>query len=97
VTEVWKWVKTAERAVELAFYRTRSGLEVDLLLTTPSGVLGIEAKSAERLGAADCRALREVGRSLGSAWRGGLVVHGGAKIERLEENIWAVPVDRLLV
>ena len=97
VTEVWKWVKTAERTVDLAFYRTRSGLEVDLLLTTPHGVLGIEAKSAERLGPADRRALREVGRSLGSAWRGGLVVHAGAKIEQLEKDIWAVPVDRLLV
>lgn len=97
VTEVWKWVKTAERAVDLAFYRTRSGLEVDLLLTTPHGVLGIEAKSAERLAPADRRALREVGSSLGSSWRGGLVVHGGPKLERLEENIWAVPVDRLLV
>jgi uncharacterized protein len=97
VTEVWKWVKTAERAVDLAFYRTRSGLEVDLLLTTTHGVLGIEAKSAERLGPVDRRALREVGRALGRSWRGGLVIHGGAKIERLEENIWAVPVDRLLV
>jgi len=29
--------------------------------------------------------------------RGGLVVHGGATIARLEGNIWAVPVERLLV
>ncbi|HXO40030.1 MAG TPA: hypothetical protein VN999_01175 [Thermoanaerobaculia bacterium] len=79
------------------FYRTRSGLEVDLLLTTAHGVLGIEAKSAERLGPVDRRVLREVGRALGRSWRGGLVIHGGSKIERLEENIWAVPVERLLV
>jgi predicted AAA+ superfamily ATPase len=97
VTEVWKWVKTAERAVDLAFYRTRSGLEVDLLLTTSHGILGIEAKAAERLGPVDRRALREVGRSLGTAWRGGLVIHSGARLDRLEDNIWAVPVDRLLV
>jgi predicted AAA+ superfamily ATPase len=30
VTEIHKWVKTAELPVDLAFYRTRSGLEVDL-------------------------------------------------------------------
>jgi predicted AAA+ superfamily ATPase len=35
VTEIHKWVRTAERGVEMAFYRTRSGLEVDLMLTTP--------------------------------------------------------------
>jgi uncharacterized protein len=97
VTEVWKWVKTAQRAVDLAFYRTRSGLEVDLLLTTPHGVLGIEAKAGELLGTARRRALRDVGRSLAGDWRGGLIVHGGTKLERLEPNLWAVPVERLLV
>lgn len=45
VTEVQKWVKTPELPVDLAFYRTRSGLEVDLLLTTPHGVWGIETKT----------------------------------------------------
>jgi predicted AAA+ superfamily ATPase len=97
VTEVWKWIKTTGRSADLSFYRTRSGLEIDLLLTTAHGVLGLEVKSGERLGPADWRALREVGRALGSAWRGGLVVHSGSRIERLEEKIWAVPVERLLV
>jgi hypothetical protein len=83
--------------VDLAFYRTRSGLEVDLLLTTPAGVVGIEAKSGERLGPAGQRTLREVGAALGGAWRGGLVVHSGPKLEKLEKGIWAVPVGRLLV
>lgn len=30
VAEIHKWVKTQERDAELAFYRTRSGMEVDL-------------------------------------------------------------------
>jgi predicted AAA+ superfamily ATPase len=97
VTEIQKWVKTAELPVDLAFYRTRSGLEVDLLVTTPDGVWGIEAKSASRLGASDRRALREVGEALGKTWRGGLVVHPGTAIQRLDHQIWSVPVDRLLV
>jgi hypothetical protein len=71
-------------------------LEVDLLITTPSGVLGIEIKSSERLGATDWRALRDVGTALGTAWRGGVVVHPGSRIDRLDDRIWAVPVDRLL-
>ena len=96
VTEIYKWVKTAELPVELAFYRTRSGLEVDLLVTTPHGVWGIEAKSASRLGSSDWRGLREVGEALGAAWRGGLVVYSGSSMQRLDRQIWAVPVDRLL-
>jgi predicted AAA+ superfamily ATPase len=96
VTEIYKWVKTAELPVELAFYRTRSGLEVDLLITTPHGVWGIEAKGASRLGSSDWRGLREVGEALGAAWRGGLVVYPGSSLQRLDRQTWAVPVNRLL-
>lgn len=97
VTEVHKWVTTAELPVDLSFYRTRSGLEVDLLITTPHGVWGIEAKAASRLGPSDWRALRDVGEALGPAWRGGLVVYSGNAVQRLDRQIWAVPVDRLLI
>jgi predicted AAA+ superfamily ATPase len=96
VTEVHKWIATNDRPVDLSFYRTRSGLEVDLLLTTPHGVLGVEVKAARRLGSADWRGLRDVGAALGSTWRGGIVVYRGATLERLGDGIWAVPVERLL-
>jgi uncharacterized protein len=97
VTEVQKWIKTADLPVDLSFYRTRSGLEVDLLVTTGHGVWGIEAKVSAKLGASDWRGLREVGEALGDRWRGGLIVHRGAAIQRLDQNIWAVPADRLFV
>lgn len=97
VTEIFKWIKSNERNADLNFYRTRSGLEVDLLLSTPSGVWGVEIKSAKRLGSADFRGLREVAEALGETWRGGVVVYTGATIEKLTNHIWAVPVERLLV
>jgi predicted AAA+ superfamily ATPase len=97
VTEVYKWVKTTERPVDLSFYRTRSGLEVDLLVTTPHGVWGIEAKAAAQIGPVGWRGLREVGRALGAAWRGGLVVYSGSAVQQLDHDLWAIPADRLLV
>ncbi len=97
VTEVQKWIKTADLPVDLSFYRTRSGLEVDLLMTTGHGIWGIEAKAGVKLGASDWRPLREVGEALGGRWRGGLIVHRGPAIQRLDQNIWAIPVDRLFV
>jgi len=96
VTEIFKWVKTADLPVDLSFYRTRSGLEVDLLLDTPDGVWGIEAKSAAEPGKRSARSLQQLGEALGDRWRGGLVVHGGRRVEQLGENLWAVPVSRLL-
>ncbi len=97
VTEIYKWIKTLERAAELAFYRTRSGLEVDLLISTSHGVWGLEIKSAARLGRGDWRGLRDIGAALASQWRGGLVVYRGDTLERLGPQVWAVPVSRLLV
>lgn len=97
VTEVVKWVRTMEREVESAFYRTRAGLEVDLLLTTSYGTWGIEAKAAARLASADWRGLRDVGEALGNQWRGGLVVYNGKTIEQLGQDIWAIPAGRLFV
>ena len=97
VTEIYKWVKTMERDAEMAFYRTRSGLEVDMLITTPEGIWGIEAKSAMRLGSSDWRSLREVGQALGAQWRGGMVVYTGKTLEQLDTNIWAMPIERLIV
>ena len=40
--------------------------------------------------------LREVGEALGATWRGGLVVYSGSSVQRLDRQVWAVPVDRLL-
>ncbi|MEZ4661816.1 MAG: DUF4143 domain-containing protein [Caldilineaceae bacterium] len=97
VTEVHKWIKTNELDVDLAFYRTHSGLEVDLLATTPHGIWGMEIKSSLRLASADWRSLKTVGEALGSQWRGGIVVYNGPTLEQLAPNIWAVPVARLLV
>ncbi|MBU0511859.1 MAG: ATP-binding protein [Chloroflexi bacterium] len=97
INEVFKWIKTNERDAELTFYRTRSGQEVDLLISTPEGVWGIEVKSARRLATSDWRGLRSVGDALGERWRGGFVVHNGAAIERHGLNLWALPAARLFV
>ncbi|HEX3529096.1 MAG TPA: DUF4143 domain-containing protein [Thermoanaerobaculia bacterium] len=97
VTEICKWIRTAGLAVDLTSYRSRSGLEVDLLLSTAQGVWGLVVKHGARARAADWRPLRRVGEALGDRWRGGLVVSAGARLERLDRGIWAVPADRLLV
>ena len=77
VGELMKWMKTAGRNGDLYFYRTRSGLEVDILLETPAGVIGMEIKNRRVIASKDVTALREVARGLGDRWRGGLVIYGG--------------------
>ena len=99
IAEVIKWVSTAAVPVDLSFYRTRSGLEVDLLVEGDGGVLGMEMKQRSRLAPRDFRPMRRLAEVLGERWTGGLVVNTGDRIECLDPGarIWAVPIHRLLV
>lgn len=97
VTEIYKWIKTMQIDCSIYYYRTRSGFEVDLLIETQKGIIGIEVKMREYISNVDIKGLRILAKSLGSLWLGGIVVYRGNKVERISnENIWAVPSWRLL-
>lgn len=97
VGEIYKWVKTARSDAELTFYRTQSGMELDLLLKTESGYVGIEIKSRKTIVKKDWRIMTRIATELKEEWKGGLVVHRGNRIIELdpELNIWAIPSRRL--
>jgi predicted AAA+ superfamily ATPase len=96
VSEMIKWMKTVQRQEEIYFYRTRSGLELDILLQTKKGMIGMEIKARSSVAPADLRPMREVAQGLGKEWRGGLVVYLGNSIRKVgEPNLWAVPSRRL--
>ena len=95
VAEAHKWIETMGRDARLSFWRTRSGREVDLVVTTPGGVLGLEVKGRARAGWRDTASLRALAEALGDEWAGGLVVHRGPDVEELGPNLWAVPAHRL--
>ena len=98
VIEVHKWLRTMGRTEQMRFYRTRSGLELDLLLgDDETGWLGLECKMRDRAHPSDLRAMKKVADALGAGWRGGLLVHRGTAIELLDadRSIWGVPVHRL--
>jgi hypothetical protein len=81
---------------DLCFYRTRSGLEVDILFESSDGVVGMEIKSRQVLAPKDTTGLKEIAAALGNKWRGGLVIYSGNEIKRIAEpHIWAVPSHRL--
>ena len=80
------------------FYRTLSGLELDLLIQTEHGFVGIEIKGRQTIVQSDIRPMKEVAAILGKKWLGGLVVYQGDEIKKLSEpDIWAVPSRRLFI
>lgn len=98
VGEVYKLVSTMALDSNLLFYRTRSGMEVDLLIETPCGVMAIEIKNRTTVSPSDTRSMRSLKESLGAEWLGGLVVYRGAEITPVsrDEAIWSVPAHRLI-
>ena len=98
VSEIVKWMQTTQRDGELFFYRTRSGLELDILLHTQRGIIGMEIKARKSVVPTDLRPMKEVSRTLGSEWCGGLIIYQGNTIDKIgEPNIWAVPSRRLFI
>jgi hypothetical protein len=97
VSEIVKWIKTAQRDVDIYFYRTRSGMELDLLLKTTNGFIGMEIKSRKLIRPTDWTSMKIVAERLGSEWLGGLIVNLGPQLRKVAEpNIWSVPSRRLL-
>jgi predicted AAA+ superfamily ATPase len=95
VGELVKWVKTMQKPGEMYFYRTRSGLELDIILRTPAGIIGIEIKGRRNLTPSDTRPMRDIASKI-PEWRGGLLLYRGDEIKKIAEpSIWAVPSYRL--
>ncbi len=96
ITEIYKWIKTMQRDCSLYFYRTRSGLEVDLLIETERGITAVEVKARETVSSVDIKGMKTIAEKLGNLWRGGIVVYRGSQIKKLTDNeIWAIPSWRL--
>lgn len=96
VAELIKWVKTTQKNADIYFYRTRSGMELDILLQTESGIVGMEIKAQKSTSWTNLRAMKEVASGLGSEWRGGLFIYQGNILKKIAEpNIWAIPSRRL--
>lgn len=98
VGELYKWIKTTQKNTEIYFYRTRSGLELDIILQTEYGIIGMEIKARKVISNKDLRPLKEVAFGLKDKWRLGLVVYQGNEIKKIAEpNIWAIPSRRLFI
>jgi len=94
-SEFMKLIRTKQLNAELFYYRTRSGLEVDFLLQTEKGLIGVEVKSRERVSSSDLSPMMRVAKALGDRWLGGMVVYRGTQLVQMNETCWAVPSHRL--
>ncbi len=78
----------------LHFWRTTTGDEVDFVLEHGRRVLGVEVKMSSKPSYRDAAGLRKFLKDYPAA-AGGILLHGGTTVQRLDENIMAVPWTEL--
>ena len=96
VGELRKQVSWADSRTALYFFRTATGLEVDVVLEQPDGsVAGIEVKASASVGASDFAALKTLRNQLGQLFRAGVVLYLGDQVVPFGDKLWLVPLPAL--
>ena len=94
--EIARQLTWANQSVELSHYRTKDGVEVDIVLENRRGqVVGIEVKAAATVRDADFRGLRHLQARLGDDFLAGFVLHLGEQTLPFGDRLRALPVDAL--
>lgn len=82
--------------VEIGYWRTSTGEEVDFVLESRGRLLPVEVKASTRPRLADCAHLRTFRQEYGRQARAGLLVHTGSTLEWLAPDLLAVPWWKLV-
>lgn len=96
VAEVRKQVSWMDGVAVVGHWRTRDGVEVDLVVERDQGsVVAFEVKAGSRVTGGDLAGLRVIRDSLGDAFVAGAVLHTGNRSYIADDRIFALPIDRL--
>ncbi len=96
VGEILKQVSWSDEIITASHFRTRDGLEVDLVLETWDGrVAAFEVKAGARIKDPDLDGLRLLRDRLGDRFAGGFVLNLGDLAYRKEDRISVLPLCRL--
>ena len=97
VGEVRKMITWMDGTYGVGYWPNREGDEVDLVVerSEDEAVIGLEVKAAARVRSRDWKGLRLLRDQIGSRFRAGLVMYTGDMPYRLDERIYAMPIDKL--
>ena len=97
VGEVRKMISWMDSPYGIGYWRDREGDEVDLVVerSEDEAVIGLEVKAASRVRPDDWKGLRLLRDRLGPRFQVGLVMYTGEMPYRLDERIYAMPIDKL--
>jgi len=90
------WRDARVERVELSFWRTTIGEEVDFVIEAGGRLLPVEVKATANPRLGDCAHLRTFREEYGRKARAGLLLHTGRTVEWLAPDVLAVPWWRVL-
>jgi predicted AAA+ superfamily ATPase len=90
------WRDARLERVELGYWRTATGEEVDFVIEAGGRLLPVEVKATARPRLADCAHLRSFRAEYGRKARAGILIHAGDTLEWLAPEVLAVPWWRIL-
>ena len=90
------WRDTRLDRIEILYWRTAAGEEVDFVIEAGEKLLPIEVKATSRARFRDIRHLLTFRSEYGSRALGGLLLHTGNTIDWLAPDILAVPWWKVL-
>ncbi len=96
VGELIRHASWLENVAGWGHWRTHDGQEVDLVIERDDGrVLAFEVKAAGQVAGHDVRHLRALREAIGDRFIGGIALYTGPRAYRLDDRLFAMPIDRL--
>jgi predicted AAA+ superfamily ATPase len=79
----------------ISHYRDKDNVEVDFVLERECRVVGIEVKASATVKTDDTRGLKRLQEAAGGALACGIILHDGERIQRIGDQLFAMPVSQL--
>ena len=95
VTELQKQSGWSALRPSLAHFRTHAGEEVDVVIETGAGIVGVEVKMSGSVSDHDLRGLRLLESTAGARFRRGIVLYLGDTVVPFGARLHAVPMPEL--
>ncbi|MBF0491736.1 MAG: ATP-binding protein [Deltaproteobacteria bacterium] len=92
--EFFKQIEYHSLPWKLSYFRTKTGFEVDLIVTNASEKIAIEIKTTSKINSNDCKGLRQL-MEMDSSIRYGILITQQAAPFEIEKNIYNFPAWNL--
>jgi predicted AAA+ superfamily ATPase len=96
ITELKKQATWSKRRINLFYYRTHDGVEVDVVLEDHAGnIVAIEIKSSETVLSEDFKGLKYLQENYKKRFLKGIILYAGSESVPFGKNLFAWPIASL--